>query len=191
MTIPTTIKEVQKRSAWAIFMGVLTAALGLFLIVYPLAAATITSVLLGWLLIFVGLAQLVFALYSQTVGNFFLKVLSSFLYGAAGMSLAVFPIAGVAALTGILGALFLAQAAVLTAIAFRLRPMDGWGWFLADAVTALLPGILILANWPSSSVWAIGTLIGVSVLMSGISKIIVTTKLRRAAVRVERFTQAA
>lgn len=52
MTIPTTIKEVQKRSAWAIFMGVLTAALGLFLIVYPLAAATITSVLLGWLLIF-------------------------------------------------------------------------------------------------------------------------------------------
>lgn len=191
MTIPTTIKEVQKRSAWAIFMGVLTAALGLFLIVYPLAAATITTVLLGWLLIFVGLAQLVFALYSQTVGNFFLKVLLSFLYGAAGISLAVFPIAGVAALTGILGALFLAQAAVLTAIAFRLRPMDGWGWFLADAVTALLPGILILANWPSSSVWAIGTLVGVSVLMSGISKIIVTTKLRRAAVSVQRFTQAA
>ena len=72
-------EELKKRSAWSIFMGVLTAALGVFLIVYPLVTATITTVLLGWVLIFVGIALFVFALHSQTVGNFFVKILLSLL----------------------------------------------------------------------------------------------------------------
>jgi uncharacterized membrane protein HdeD (DUF308 family) len=40
-----------------------------------LATATITTVLFGWVLIFAGVAQFVFALHSQTAGKFFLKVL--------------------------------------------------------------------------------------------------------------------
>ena len=63
--------EVKKRSAWSVFMGVVTAALGVFLIAYPLATATVTTLLLGWVLIFVGIAQFVFALHSQTAGKFF------------------------------------------------------------------------------------------------------------------------
>ena len=172
-------------------MGIVTAALGCFLIVYPLATAAITTVLLGWALIFVGLAQFVFALYSQTIGNFFLKVLLSVVYGICGIALAFFPIAGVAALTGVLGTLLLIQAGLLTATAFQLRPVDGWGWFLFDAATNLLLGILILARWPNSSVWAIGTLVGVSVVMSGISRIMIATKIRSGAANVERFVRAA
>jgi uncharacterized membrane protein HdeD (DUF308 family) len=190
MSTQSLTEEVKKRSAWSIFMGIVTAALGCFLIVYPLATAAITTVLLGWALIFVGLAQFVFALYSQTIGNFFLKVLLSLLYGICGIALAFFPIAGVAALTGVLGTLLLIQAGLLTATAFQLKPADG-GWFLFDAATNLLLGILILARWPSSSVWAIGTLVGVSVVMSGISRIMIATKIRSGAANVERFVRAA
>ena len=191
MSTQSLTEEVKKRSAWSIFMGIVTAALGCFLIVYPLATAAITTVLLGWALIFVGLAQFVFALYSQTIGNFFLKVLLSLVYGICGIALAFFPIAGVAALTGVLGTLLLIQAGLLTATAFQLRPVDGWGWFLFDAATNLLLGILILAKWPNSSVWAIGTLVGVSVVMSGISRIMIATKIRSGAANVERFVRAA
>jgi uncharacterized membrane protein HdeD (DUF308 family) len=184
-------EEGKRHSTWSIFMGIVTAALGCFLIVYPMATATITTVLLGWTLIFVGLAQFVFALYSQTIGNFFLKVLLSLLYGGCGIALAFFPIAGVAALTGVLGTLLLIQAGLLTATAFQLRPAAGWGWFLFDAATNLLPGMLILAQWPSSSLWAIGTLVGVSVLMSGISRIMIATKIRSGVADVEHFVRAA
>jgi uncharacterized membrane protein HdeD (DUF308 family) len=191
MSTQNLTEEVKKRSTWSIFMGIVTAALGCFLIVYPMATAAITAVLLGWALIFVGLAQFVFALYSQTIGNFFLKVLLSLAYGICGIALAFFPIAGVAALTGVLGTLLLIQAGLLTATAFQLRPVDGWGWFLFDATTNLLLGILILAKWPSSSVWAIGTLVGVSVLMSGISRIMIATKIRSGAASMERLSRAA
>ena len=183
--------DIKKRSTWSIFMGVLTALLGLFLIAYPLAAATITTLLLGWVLIFVGIAQFVFALHSQTVGNFFLKVFLGLLYGIAGVALAFFPLAGVAALTVILGSLLLVYGFGAAVAAFQMRPADGWGWFLFDGVTTFLVGILILAKWPSSSLWAIGTLLGVAVLMGGISRIMIAAKIRSGAASVERLTRRA
>jgi len=142
MSAQNLTEEVKKRSAWSIFMGVLTAALGAFLIIYPLATATITTVLLGWALIFVGIAQFVFALYSQKVGNFFLKVLLGVLSVITGVALAFFPIEGVEVLTGLLGTLLLVQAGLATVAAFQVRPLEGWGWFLFDAAASLCMGIL-------------------------------------------------
>jgi uncharacterized membrane protein HdeD (DUF308 family) len=191
MSTPSLTDDVKNRSAWSIFMGVVTAALGVFLILYPLMTATITTLLLGWILIFVGIAQFVFALHSQTVGNFFLKVLLGALYGITGVALAFFPFEGVEALTGLLGTLLLVQAGLLTATAFQVKPLDGWGWFLADAIASLGMGILVLAKWPSSSVWAIGTLVGVAVLMGGISRIVIASKIRNGASSVENAVRAA
>jgi uncharacterized membrane protein HdeD (DUF308 family) len=186
MTAQNLTSEIKHRSTWAIVMGFVTAALGVFLILFPLATATITTVLLGWVLIFVGIAQFVFALHSHTVGKFFLKIFLSALYVLCGVALAFFPLAGVATLTVLLGILLLIHAGVAAATAFQMRPVEGWGWFLFDAVGSLLLGILILAEWPSTSVWAIGTLVGLAVLMSGISRIMIATKIRSGAAGIER-----
>jgi uncharacterized membrane protein HdeD (DUF308 family) len=51
--------------------------------------------------------------------------------------------------------------------------------------------ILILARWPSSSVWAIGTLVGVAVLMGGISRIMIASRIRSAILGVEQPTRKA
>ena len=189
MSTPSLIQEVKKRSGWSIFMGVLSAALGLFLIAYPMATATITTVLLGWTLAFVGVAQFVFALHSQTAGNFFLKILAGALYGITGVALAFAPVTGVEALTALLGTLLLVQAGLATVTAFQIRPLDGWGWYLFDAATSFFLGILILVKWPSSSVWAIGTLVGAAVLMGGISRNVVASKIRSGAGKVDRAIQ--
>jgi len=189
MSTPSLIQEVKKRSGWSIFMGVLSAGLGLFLLAYPMTTATITTVLLGWTLIFVGIAQFVFALHSQTPGNFFLKVLGGVLYGITGVALAFSPLAGVEALTALLGTLLLVQAGLATVTAFQIRPLDGWGWYLFDAIVSFALGILILVKWPSSSMWAIGTLVGAAVLMGGISRIVLASKIRSGAGTVDRAVQ--
>src|SRR5262249_3204627 len=77
--------EVKKRSGVAIFTGIVIAVIGALLIAYPLAAAAVTTVLLGWGLIFAAIAQFVFALHSQSIGRFFLKVLISVLLGICGL----------------------------------------------------------------------------------------------------------
>jgi uncharacterized membrane protein HdeD (DUF308 family) len=191
MSTQSLTDEVKKRSAWSIFMGVVTAALGVFLIIYPLTTATITTLLVGWVMIFVGIAQFFFALHSQTVGNFFLKILLGALYVIAGAALAFFTFEGVEALTGLLGTLLLVQAGLLTVTAYQVKPMDGWGWFLFDAAASIIVGMMILIRWPSSSVWAIGTLVGVAVLMGGISRIVIASKIRSGAGSVDRTIQRA
>jgi uncharacterized membrane protein HdeD (DUF308 family) len=191
MSTPSLIQETKKRSSWSIFMGVLSAALGLFLIAYPMATATITTVLLGWTLIFVGITQFVFALHSQTPGNFFLKLLGGVLYGITGVALAFAPLAGVEALTALLGTLLLVQAGLATVTAFQVRPLDGWGWYLFDAIVSFALGMLIIIKWPSSSVWAIGTLVGTAVVMGGISRTVVASKIRSGAGKIDRTIQTA
>jgi len=191
MSTPTLIQEVRKRSGRSIVIGMLIAILGLFLIAYPLVAATITTILLGWTLIFVGITQLVFALYARTPGNFVLKVLAGLLYGFAGAGLAFSPLAGVSALTMLLGNLLLLQAVLAAVTAFQIRPLPGWGSFLVDAASSLFMGLLILVQWPSSSVWAIGTLVGIAVLTGGISRVIVASKIRSGAAVVEQVVHKA
>jgi len=190
MSTQSLIDEAKKRAAWSIFMGVLTAALGVFLIVYPLATAKVTTVLLGCVLILVGIAQFVFALHSQKPGSFFPKLLAAALFGVTGVALVFAPMAGVQALTGLLGTLLLVQAGLATVTALQIRPLAGWGWFLIDAATSFSLGMLILVKWPSSSVWAIGMLVGVAVLMGGIVRIVVAAKIRSGASSVERLSSS-
>jgi len=187
MSTQSITDDVKKRSAWSIAMGTLTAVLGVFLVIYPFATAMITTVLLGWILVLVGIAQFVFALHTQTVGNFSLKVVLGILYAIAGLALAFLPIEGVIVLTGVLGTLLLIQAGMLTVTAFQMKPLDGWGWFLADAIASLLLGILIFVKWPNSSMWAIGTLVGVAVLVGGISRIMLAAKIRSGAGQLGRY----
>jgi uncharacterized membrane protein HdeD (DUF308 family) len=191
-TTPSITADIKRRFTWSIFTGVITALLGLFLIAYPLFTATITAFIFGSVMIVVGIAQFVFALHSHSLGRFVLKVILSVLYFATGIAMVLFPLIGVAALTVLLGAMLLVYAGVATATAFQLRPVEGWGWYFVDGMASALMGVLILAGWPSSAFWAIGTLVGVSVLMGGISRIMIAAKLRSSINSVERgFPRAA
>jgi uncharacterized membrane protein HdeD (DUF308 family) len=63
-------------------------------------------------------------------------------------------------------------------LAFALPAGMGRGSFLLSALTSLVLGVLILAQWPSSSAWAIGTLVGVAVLMNGLTRIAISSWVR-------------
>ena len=179
--------EVKRHSTWTIVMGVVIVLLGMLLVAHPFAAALTMTVVLGWVLALVGIAQFVFALHSGSAGKFFLKALSALLFVIAGLSLAYFPTTGLATLTAMLGVFLLIEAGVLIVTAFHMRPLKGWGWFLFDGLASLALGIMILAHWPSSSVWAIGTLIGFAVLMSGFTRIMIASRIRSGAAAAEQY----
>jgi len=61
----------------------------------------------------------------------------------------------------------------------------GSGWLLFDGIVTLLLAFMILGTWPSSKIWAIGTLVGVSMLFSGISR----CAARSLAASVERASR--
>lgn len=184
-------QEVSKRAGWSVFMGILTAAVGVVMIIYPLATAAASTVFIGSALIVAGVAQLIFAFASATAGSFFLKLLFGILYGIAGVSLVAFPGIGVVTLTAVLGAMLIAEAVFETFMAFALPAGAGRGGFLVNAFFSLLLGVMILVQWPASSVWAIGTMVGVAVFVNGVTRAVISGRIRHDVRALGRSAAAA
>lgn len=178
------LDELKKHSAWSIFMGLLMAALGILLMAYPFATGAITTVFIGWALVLAGAAGLFLAFFSSSAGSFFGRILLAALYGISGILLVAFPLQGVESLTLLVGTMFVVRGVAAAEEAFRLRPLDGWGWLLADGFMSAAAGVLILAKWPSSTFWAVGTLVGASILVTGISRIALAATIRGGAERL-------
>jgi uncharacterized membrane protein HdeD (DUF308 family) len=179
MATDTLVHEASRRAGWSIVLGVLTAVIGVAMILYPFATAAISTVFLGSALFVAGVTQAVLAFTSETAGRFFLTLVLGILYAVTGIVLAFFPVVGVFTLTAWLGAMLIAEAVLEGIMAFQVPAGMGRGWVLLSALTSLALGVLILAQWPGSSAWAIGTLVGVAVLMNGITRTAISIWARR------------
>jgi uncharacterized membrane protein HdeD (DUF308 family) len=177
--------EVKRRAGWGIFLGFLVAGLGLVLFLFPLLTATLTALLFGCILIVVGVAEVVAAFRAHTIGTLLLRLLLGVAFFLGGLFLLFSPLSGIAILTVGLGAMLLVEALSTVVLAFQMRPSAGWGWLLFDAAVSLILGGLILAHWPQSSIWAIGTLVGAAVFIRGITRIALSTALRTAGAAIE------
>jgi uncharacterized membrane protein HdeD (DUF308 family) len=160
-----------RSAGWSIFLGILLVLAGLFAIVVPFFAGVAASVFFGWLVLFGGVAHLVYAWSERGAGAILWQVLIGIVYVIAGLYMLVLPVAGVVALTLVL-ALYIAVEGIFELVIFSfLRRLRGAVWFLIDGLVSLLLAGLIFFGWPSSSLWAVGTLVGISLLVSGIARL--------------------
>ena len=61
----------------------------------------------------------------------------------------------------------------------QLRSVAGKGWLLLDGIVTLILAAMIWSTWPSSAAWVIGTLVGISIFFSGISRLVLSLAARR------------
>jgi uncharacterized membrane protein HdeD (DUF308 family) len=170
--------------AWSTALSILIIVAGIMAILVPMAAGIAATILIGWLLVFAGGLHLIFGWHTREAGGLVWGLLMGLVYLAAGIYLLVHPVSGLAALTLILGSYLLAEAILEFVLAARLRHVGGTGWLIFDGIATLIMSILIWATWPSSSPWVIGTLIGVSMIFSGSSRLAVVSAARRAFAKV-------
>jgi uncharacterized membrane protein HdeD (DUF308 family) len=154
-------------------------AFGIVAISSPLLAAVAVNALIAWLIILAGVVHLVVAFHGHGAGSLIWKLLVGLAYIFIGGYLLVHPLLGVASLTLLLASLFLIEGILDIVLYFNLRPARGAGWVLFDGLVTLLLAVFIGMHWPSSSAWAIGTLVGVSMIMSGVTRLMMSLAVRR------------
>jgi uncharacterized membrane protein HdeD (DUF308 family) len=155
---------------------------GMIAIGAPLEAGVVVVIVVGWMAIFNGGAQLIYA-FSHEAKHRWLEGLLGIIYIIAGIYLLMHPGRGLLALTLLIACFLLVYGIFALVLAFRMRPAAGWGWVLFDAAVTILLGLMIYIHWPGTSEFAIGTLIGISFIISGVSRLMLSLAVRRLTTR--------
>jgi len=172
---------VRQASTWSILCGVGLIVLGVLAVGSPVLAALVVNAAIAWLIVLAGAVHLSLAFYSHTAGSVLWKLLVGLAYIVFGIYLIAHPTLGVVTLTLVLASLFLIEGILDISLFFQMRAMRGSGWILADGIITLALGLMIYLRWPSSSNWAIGTLVGASLIVSGVTRLMLSFAVRKAA----------
>ena len=170
---------VRQASTLSLLWGVLLICLDVLAVGSPMLAAVAVNIFVAWLIVMAGVVHLIVAFHTREAGSIVWRLLVGLAYIFFGGYLISRPALGVATLTLVLASLFLVEGIFDIVQYFRVRSTMRATWILLDGIVTLLLGLLIYAHWPSSSAWAIGTLVGVSLIFSGVTRVMVSLAVRR------------
>ena len=184
MSATSTVPIMKESIGWSIGISILMIVAGFLAILLPGAAGIAVNILVGWMLVFSGGLHFVLAWQTRHNRGFFWELLLGILYIFVGCYLLFRPVAGLASLTLALAIYLFAEGVLELILSFRLRPMPGSRWLLFDGIITLILAVMIWRTWPSSTEWVIGTLVGISMLFSGISRLMISLAARRLVAKL-------
>lgn len=176
MGLPALFK---KSSSWSIILSVLMIVAGILAIVIPLVGGLAITVFVGSLLVFSGLMHFVYAWHTHTTGAIIWEILVGIAYVLVGDWVLYHPLLGMVGLTLGLAIYLFAESVLEFILGFQLRPRRGSGWLFVDGVITLILAVMIWRDWPFSTAWVLGILVGVSMLFSGISRLMFSLAVRK------------
>ncbi|OYD95751.1 hypothetical protein CDG76_12540 [Nostoc sp. 'Peltigera membranacea cyanobiont' 210A] len=177
---PKTDEQVVS-SGWTTAIAILMIVLGIIAIAFPFFASVASTLLFGWIFIFAGITQIVYAFQSRGAGQVIGKLILGLLYLLAGILVVANPLGGLLAFTLVLGITIFVQGIIQVAIAFQMRRISpNWGLMLVSGIIGIIFGIFVWSNFPFSAAWLIGTFIGINLLFDGVWMLTLHSGQRRA-----------
>jgi uncharacterized membrane protein HdeD (DUF308 family) len=170
MNIDSIAPALKKASVWVIVWSAIVFLCGILAMILPLTFAFGIAFVVGSVLLVGGVAHLFFAFQTRSLGGFLWHILLIALYGTAAIFLLVNPLLSVISLVLVLATFLMMEGVLELALYFRLRRSRHSGWLLMDGVGTLILGILMIGQWPPTSPEVIGTLIGISLILSALSR---------------------
>src|SRR4030095_19989 len=171
--------DLKSATGWSIALAVLMVVVGFAAVAMPGPAGLGVSVFIGWLIIFSGVVYIGYAFTAQGFGSFAGRALIGGLYILGGFYLVANSGKAIAALPFLVGVILVVEGILQAISYFQVRTVPGSGWILFDGLATLALGIVILYPWPGSSKWAIGTLVGVNLILSGFTRLMYSVSARK------------
>lgn len=182
--------DIKKGGSGPLWIGVLLIVLGVVAIALPVVSTIFTETWFALILLSAGGAKVVYAYQTRDQGGFIWKLLLSILYIVTGVMLFIYPRTGILTLTLLLGSYLLTEGVFELILAFRLRPQQNWTSVLTNGIITLLLGGLVWFQWPFNAPWLIGTLVGASILFTGISRVLLSLNPRSTSNQSDQATSA-
>lgn len=150
-----------------------TAAILLFVaaglaIALPFVSATLLTIGIGGVAIAAGVAQLLRLTGGGDTSSKLFRLLSGLLYLGGGVWTLAYPVGSEVSLTLFVGFL-LAFEGVMELATAAASQGPARGLVLVDGIVTAILGVMLISEWPSDSLWAIGTLFGIGLAFSAVN----------------------
>ncbi|RTL87835.1 MAG: aquaporin Z [Hyphomicrobiales bacterium] len=165
---------------WMVAFGALLALAGFVALGSVVSATVVTVYVVGVAMIASGIVEMVYAIVVRSWKKFFFWSLIGLLYFIGGIEVINNPMLAAGFLTLLLGAGLVAAGLIRTFLAFQLPKEAPRGFVVFSGIVTLLLGGVILAHWPVSSLWVLGTFLGVDLIFAGASWMGFGLSLKRA-----------
>lgn len=160
-------------------MGMVLVLLGVLLLVSPAAVGGAVVRLVALVLVVTGVIQLVQGFKGGTVTHIIMSSVLGIVVAGLGVLVWSNPALGSGFLTALLMMFFFVQGLWKLTTAFRFRQVSGWIWLLFSGLVSLVFVYLLWAQWPLAGAWAIGVLVGLDLLLTGFSMIVIAAAMKK------------
>jgi uncharacterized membrane protein HdeD (DUF308 family) len=152
----------------------------LLLLMSPVALGGAVVKLVALVLVVTGVVQLTHSLRSGTRAHKLISAALGATVDGVGVLVWVNPELGSGFFAALLMIFFVVNGLWKPTQAKRFRRYRGWVQLLISGLVSLLFVYLLWSQWPLSGAWAIGILVGLDLLLTGISLIVLSQALRKA-----------
>lgn len=168
-------------STWLILAGIIGIIGGGVALLFPLPASLAVTVLVGWLMIFAAALTLYAAISQRDMPSRGWAVIFGLIELAAGVWIIANPLGGMVSLTIVLGALFFASGLTRIWMTITRERANSWSFWLmlASGLISTGLGLYILFLLPEASLFALGIVTAIELLMLGSMALALGVELKR------------
>ncbi len=159
--------EMIQNWGWFLGFGIVLTLLGIAAITHSVKATVVSVSFLGWILLIAAGIEIAQAFMVGKWPGFFLHLLAAVLFGVTGGLFIWRTMISAEVATIFMAMFFLVSGLFQLVSSFAIHALPGWGWQALNGAVTFLLGILVLAQWPASGLWAIGLFVGIDLVFFG------------------------
>jgi uncharacterized membrane protein HdeD (DUF308 family) len=173
------LRSLRDSWGWLLILGLALIILGLLAFASEFTALAVTFTF-AILLLMGGGAEIAAAIFARRWSGFLVHMLFGILYMILGLLMIEHPGFAADALALMLAAAFLAGGLLRIVVALTHR-FSNWGWLLFNGLITFVLGVMIWRRWPNDSEWIIGLFVGIELVVTGWSWVVLALAARSAS----------
>lgn len=165
--LPAPFALLKAKWGWIVALGVVYAIAGVVALGSVVMATVVSVLIVGFMMILSGVFEIINSFQFKSWGKFILWLLLGVLYIASGVICYLNPLLAAAALTLMLGVTLVVSGILRIVLAFNMKSEAPWIWVSLSGLVTLALGLILLARWPLSGLYALGIFLGIDLVFAG------------------------
>lgn len=172
-------QKAQKYAGWLKLEAILFIILGVLAIILPGLFSVGLSLFIGWLFLIGGVFATIGALQALRAKGSLWRLASGILTAIAGVLIIAKPLEGVLIITMLIAIYYGVDGLFKIIYGLQASGTPGAGITILNGVFGLIIAWIVYSEWPESAEWFLGLIIGINMLIGGVTLLRLASAMKR------------